>query len=90
MNFLRSGFSSKSTKKVEENKTNTAASNKNNNEELNFDDEARALWNRLNLDYNNRGSGYWNPTDPIWKHPTGGGVIYVGNQTAAENISYLT
>jgi len=27
--------------------------------------------------------------DPIFKHPSGGGTIYVGNQTAAENLTLL-
>ena len=57
---------------------------------LDFDEEARALWARLNLDYDKRpGSKLWNPVDPIWRHPGGGGIIYVGNQTAAENLQLL-
>jgi hypothetical protein len=27
--------------------------------------------------------------DPIWRHPEGGGIIYVGNQSAAENLRML-
>ena len=27
--------------------------------------------------------------DPIWRHPEGGGTIYVGNQTAASSIDLL-
>eukprot|EP01032_Pedospumella_encystans_P019823 gene19823-22532_t len=56
---------------------------------LDFDDEARALWDRLNLDPSSRKAGMWNPVDSIWRHPEGGGTIYVGNQTAAENINLL-
>ncbi len=56
---------------------------------LDFDDEARALWERLNLDPNARKFGQWNPIDSIWRHPVGGGTIYVGNQTAAENLTLL-
>lgn len=56
---------------------------------LDFDDEARALWDRLNLDPMSRKAGMWNPVDSIWRHPEGGGTIYVGNQTAAENINIL-
>lgn len=56
---------------------------------LDFDDEARALWEKLNLDPSSRKAGMWNPLDSIWRHPEGGGTIYVGNQTAAENISLL-
>lgn len=56
---------------------------------LDFDDEARALWDRLNLDPSSRKAGLWNPLDSIWRHPEGGGTIYVGNQTAAENLTLL-
>lgn len=57
---------------------------------LDFDDEARALWARLNLDEDDAKSrGAWNPTDAIYCHPTGRGKIFVGNQTAAENLTYL-
>lgn len=56
---------------------------------LDFDDEARALWEKLNLDPTARKVGLWNPLDSIWRHPVGGGTIYVGNQTAAENITLL-
>jgi protein tyrosine phosphatase len=56
---------------------------------LDFDEEARALWERLNLDPNSRKFGQWNPIDSIWRHPVGGGTIYVGNQTAAENLNLL-
>jgi hypothetical protein len=57
--------------------------------QLDFDDEARQLWERLNLDPSSRQSGLWNPLDSIWRHPEGGGTIYVGNQTAAENLTML-
>jgi hypothetical protein len=56
---------------------------------LDFDEEARILWSRLNLDFDSRSKGLWNPVDPIWRHPTGNGIIYVGNQSAAENLAYL-
>lgn len=57
---------------------------------MDFDEEARNLWTRLNLDpATKKGSDHWNPTDPIWRHPTGGGTIYVGNQTAAQDIGML-
>lgn len=58
-------------------------------EQLDFDEEARKLWASLNLDPNAHKGGQWNPTDPIFRHPTGGGTIFVGNQTAAENLAYL-
>eukprot|EP01031_Cornospumella_fuschlensis_P034601 gene34602-41899_t len=54
-----------------------------------FDVEARNLWARLNLDPNSRSSGQWNALDSIYRHPTGLGTIYVGNQTAAESLSLL-
>jgi hypothetical protein len=56
---------------------------------IDFDAEARMLWERLNLDPKSRQSGHWNALDSIFRHPEGGGIIYVGNQTAAENISLL-
>lgn len=59
------------------------------NSNLDFDMEAHALWEKLNLDPTSRKAGLWNPLDSIWKHPEGGGVIYVGNQTAAENLTLL-
>mmetsp|Transcript_29951 Transcript_29951/g.41155 ORF Transcript_29951/g.41155 Transcript_29951/m.41155 type:complete len:200 (+) Transcript_29951:22-621(+) len=56
---------------------------------LDFDEEAKQLWEKLNLDPTSRRNGQWNPVDSIWRHPVGGGTIYVGNQTAAENITLL-
>lgn len=56
---------------------------------LDFDDEAKVLMNKLNLDPNSRLSGHWNPLDSIYRHPEGGGTIYVGNQSAAENLTML-
>lgn len=56
---------------------------------IDFDAEARALWERLNLDPKSRTTGQWNALDSIYRHPSGGGIIYVGNQTAAENLSLL-
>ena len=64
-------------------------SNSKQQQQLDFDDEARQLWARLNLDPAASTRGLWNHVDPIYKHPTGNGTIYVGNQTAAENISFL-
>jgi len=62
--------------------------NKKNNA-VDFDEEARLLWERLNLDPSAHKQGKWNPLDPIWRHPEGGGIIYVGNQTAAEDLNLL-
>lgn len=56
---------------------------------IDFDAEARALWERLNLDPKSRVTGQWNALDSIFRHPTGGGIIFVGNQTAAESLSML-
>mmetsp|Transcript_23966 Transcript_23966/g.24207 ORF Transcript_23966/g.24207 Transcript_23966/m.24207 type:complete len:257 (+) Transcript_23966:67-837(+) len=56
---------------------------------VDFDEEGRALWARLNLDKSLQGGRHWNALDPIWKHPTTGGTIYVGNQSAAENLKML-
>lgn len=59
------------------------------NPQLDFDVEARALWARLNLDPSTRTTGYWNALDSIYRHPVGEGIIYVGNQTAAESLTTL-
>jgi predicted protein tyrosine phosphatase len=58
-------------------------------ESLNFDAEARALWQRLGVTpgatSDNR---YYSNIDPVVK-VEGGGTIYVGNQTAALNLAGL-
>jgi hypothetical protein len=58
-------------------------------ETLDFDEEAKSLWARLNLDPESRTTGQWNPVDAIYRHPTGLGTIYVGNLSAAENLFFL-
>jgi hypothetical protein len=55
-----------------------------------FDEEARNLWARLNLDPKTKGGDQWNALDAIYRHATGGGSIYVGNQTAAQDINILS
>ena len=57
--------------------------------DIDFDEEARALWARLNIDKNSLSGNHWNAVDPIWRHPTTKGTIYVGNQTAAQNLGHL-
>jgi hypothetical protein len=69
--------------------TSSAASGRGGARDLDFDAEAHALWKRLNLDPTARQVGRWNALDSIYKHPHGGGTIYVGNQTAAESLSML-
>jgi len=56
---------------------------------LDFDEEARKLWARLNLDPSVINQGLYNALDPLWRHPTSGGIFYVGNQTAAANLELL-
>ena len=34
---------------------------------LDFDEEAKALWEKLNLDPASRKNGQWNPIDSIWR-----------------------
>lgn len=53
-----------------------------------FDQEARNLWAKLGLDPNTKVGEQWNALDAIYRHPNGGS-IYVGNQTAAQEISIL-
>lgn len=62
---------------------------KRNNNDLDFDEEARKLWARLNLDPNTKTGSQWNALDAIYRHPTGGGSIYVGNQSAASDFNML-
>ena len=59
-------------------------------EQLDFDEEARKLWTRLNLEPSTKTGCEWNALDAIYRHPTGGGTIYVGNQTAAQEINILS
>eukprot|EP00927_Polykrikos_kofoidii_P071207 TRINITY_DN67507_c0_g1_i1.p1 TRINITY_DN67507_c0_g1~~TRINITY_DN67507_c0_g1_i1.p1 ORF type:complete len:299 (+),score=30.15 TRINITY_DN67507_c0_g1_i1:60-956(+) len=90
-------------------------------QDLDFDDEARKLWSRLeanqrggggrtlsagvegsrdtsdfeallkrlNLDRSKVSVGSWNVIDPIWGHPTSGGTLFVGNQSAASQLPEL-
>ena len=57
---------------------------------LDFDAEAHKLFARLNIDPSMRSNSLYAATDPIYRHPVGGGTIFVGNQTAAEDLSMLT
>merc|ERR1719352_1182048 len=56
---------------------------------LDFDEEARKLWARLNLDPSLINQGPYNALDPLWRHPETGAIFYVGNQTAASNLRVL-
>lgn len=56
---------------------------------LDFDEEARKLWARLNLDPTRVNGGQYNALDPLWRHPESGGTFFVGNQTAAANLMVL-
>lgn len=56
---------------------------------IDFDAEGRALWEKLNLDSSNKGGKELSPIDPIFKHPIGGGTIYVGGSRAAKNLKTL-
>jgi len=58
-------------------------------QELDFDDEAKKLFSSLNLDPNGTRPGVYNSLDPIWRDPSTGGTIYVGNQSAAQNKAIL-
>jgi len=57
--------------------------------ETNFDDEARKLWARLNIDPTKENTGRYNSCDAIFCHPDTGATIYVGNEVAAKNLSVL-
>uniref|UniRef100_A0A7S0RVJ9 protein-tyrosine-phosphatase n=1 Tax=Pyramimonas obovata TaxID=1411642 RepID=A0A7S0RVJ9_9CHLO len=55
-------------------------------EKLDFDDEALKLFKTLNIKPGELGGDY-NYLDPVWRHPTSGGILYIGNQTAAQDLS---
>lgn len=61
--------------------------------QMDYDAEARRLWERLGLREGAggpRGAGdRYHALDPIWKHPATGGTIYVGNQSAANDAQVL-
>ena len=58
-------------------------------EKIDFDKEAFALWKRLGLDpAKSSEDSTWRNMDAIWRH-AGGGTVYVGNQMAAENLDLL-
>ncbi|CAK9006683.1 unnamed protein product [Durusdinium trenchii] len=59
------------------------------NHGLDFDEEAKKLWARLNLDPSVISSGPYNAMDALWQHPESRAVFYVGNQTAASNLALL-
>ena len=46
-------------------------SNRTSAKAVDFNQEARDLWARLNLDPSTRGGELWNALDPIFRHPTG-------------------
>jgi len=54
-----------------------------------YDEEARKLWARLNLDPSMLNQGPYNAVDALWRHPKTGGTFFVGNQTAASDIRVL-
>eukprot|EP00961_Rhodomonas_salina_P066150 888645-Rhodomonas_salina.1 len=55
-------------------------------EHLDFDKEAKKIFDSLKLDPNR---GRYNPLDPIWRHPVTGATLFVGNVKAASDISIL-
>jgi len=69
------------------------SSSSNSNEEF-YNAEAHALFKRLNLDPSKRetdgGAWGYNSLDAIWRHPTTGGTIYVGNEEAAKDLKGMT
>ena len=55
---------------------------------IDYDDEARKLFARTNLEPTSRHQ--WSNLDAIWRHPSeGGGKVYVGNYVAASNRKAL-
>lgn len=56
---------------------------------IDFDAEGRKLWEKLNLDPNSKGSKELASIDALYKHPSGGGTIYVGGASAAKSLKLL-
>jgi len=55
-----------------------------------FDDEARKIFQKLNLDAKDGSSGSrYRDLDPVWKHPKSGACVYIGNKTAAHSRDIL-
>lgn len=52
-------------------------------EQTNFDDEAHKIFAQLNLQPST--ANQYANLDAIWRHPTGGGTVYVGNYVAASD-----
>ena len=57
---------------------------------LNYNEEARKLWQRLGIDRDKQllEGGRYNVLDPIYRSP-GGGVVLVGGARAARDINRL-
>jgi hypothetical protein len=55
--------------------------------EIDFDQAARDLWAKLNLDPKLKGAREFNDMDAIWRHPQTGGTIFVGNQVI--NLNHM-
>mmetsp|Transcript_18577 Transcript_18577/g.47592 ORF Transcript_18577/g.47592 Transcript_18577/m.47592 type:complete len:219 (+) Transcript_18577:436-1092(+) len=59
-------------------------------EKIDFDAAAHSLFAQLNLnpeDIDNRSN--YNPLDAVWKHPTTGAKIFIGNSQAAQRMDIL-
>lgn len=62
---------------------------------VDYDEEAHKLFTRLGLDAKDGrpaalpGGEIYAPMDPIWRDEATGGIIYVGNQTAASTYGML-
>mgnify|MGYP000677864853 CR=1 FL=1 len=57
-----------------------------------YDEEARKLFRQLNLPPDgdaSRGRSMYNNLDAIYRHPKSGGVVYVGNISAARSADIL-
>ena len=47
------------------------------------------LLTALNLDPATEPGARWSDVSAVFRHPSGGGVVYIGNQTAAESVEVL-
>ena len=60
--------------------------------QLDFDDEARKLFKKLNLpdDPVKDNMGFSREPDAVYQHPTSGAKFYIGDEMCAQDLKLLT
>eukprot|EP00658_Telonema_sp_P-2_P041659 TRINITY_DN29826_c0_g1_i1.p1 TRINITY_DN29826_c0_g1~~TRINITY_DN29826_c0_g1_i1.p1 ORF type:complete len:193 (+),score=18.04 TRINITY_DN29826_c0_g1_i1:179-757(+) len=63
---------------------------------MDFDEEARKLFKVLNLpetgaaSHESESSSRYRNMDPVWRHPTTGAQVFIGNQSASADLDLLS